>query len=111
MSSSFFKKALAKYLLHTVRQKIKHPDFIYNYDNLHNAPSLWKNKDYENLASVLNVNTPTVKRLFDCPGYTNHQQFNNSNKQRFTDFLELNTWEEVEKEAVFYVLDSGLEKE
>ncbi len=111
MTDTLLKKALAKYVLHRVRQNMQHERFPEHYNNLYNPIPEWKHKDYENLAGILNASTPTIKRLFNRPGYTNHQQFNNANKQLFIVFLGLNTWEEVEKEALMFALKRGLMSE
>jgi len=111
MTDTLLKRALAKYVLHKVRQDIQSGRFPYIYENLCNPILQWKHKDYEDLGGILNISTPTVKRLFNRPGYTNHQQFNNANKQLFAVFFGLNTWEEVEKEALMFALKRGLMSE
>ncbi len=67
------------------------------YKRLETPRSQWRNKDYQNLASLIGISTSSLKRLFDQPGYEGQIKFTKRNLDTLADFLDYQDWDELEK--------------
>lgn len=70
------------------------------YDFLKKPVEKWKNHDYADFASLIEISTSTIKRLFACKGHPTPDDLRKRSKKKIADFLCLKTWEEVEKECI-----------
>ncbi|MCU0393007.1 MAG: hypothetical protein MUE81_18005 [Thermoflexibacter sp.] len=91
------RKALCRLML----RKARSMTYDFKYDFLQKPVEKWKNHDYADFASVIEISTSTLKRIFNCKGHPTPQDLRKPSKQKIANFLSLKTWEEVEKECIF----------
>ncbi len=68
-------------------------DFYPPYKNLQQPLEKWKNKDFQNLASLVGISSSSIKRLFDRPGYEGQIKFTKQNLDVIAEFLGHQDWE------------------
>lgn len=101
------KQALARLIAEKAKEAAqKQYGYCPDFKSLYAPLDEWSHCQYRCVATLLDISISTVKRLFNCNGYTNQQRnISRHTEEKIKAFLYTDNWE---KEALYYILKHGL---
>ncbi len=91
------------FIIRKVRKDLNcKPNFKIRYSILEIDEEKWMNRHYTDLASILDISTSMVKRLFKYPGHVRPKSLTAKTMQKIVIFLEYDTWEELERDLILH---------
>ncbi|MEO0556496.1 MAG: hypothetical protein AAF149_25160 [Bacteroidota bacterium] len=97
MISERTRQALVDLIVEEARERvIKNREITGRYNLLLQRVSIWKSQHYELLASLLDISSASIKRLFNLPGHKAPKAISNNIEFKILNFLHTDSWIELQ---------------
>lgn len=110
-----FEKVIRKRICAQIRSELQHrsrfvpqtPKLREIYQGFQKPYFEWKEKEYEELAALMDISASSLRRLVGCRGYQNHQSFSPRNQTKIAQFLQYNSWQDLEQSILLEIIQKA----